>query len=67
MPAPDDDPPGALNRLFPDAVSSLSDGTPLKLGGPGSRGGYMGVYARVVEGGPVALGDEIKIILESDD
>ena len=59
---PPEDPPSALKRLFPEAASSLADGTPLQLGGPEARGGFMGLYARVVEGGQVETGDKIELL-----
>ncbi len=48
-------------RWTPPLLFSDSS-TPLQLGGPEARGGFMGLYARVVEVGQVETGDSIELL-----
>ena len=60
-PAGTDDPPGLLRRTYPEASAAVG-GETMRLGGSDARGGYMGLYARVFEGGTVSLNDEVYVI-----
>lgn len=60
--------PKKLQQLYPEAEAEATTvtGESLRLGGPGSRGGYLGVYARVVEAGRVAPGDPVEPLERRD-
>jgi len=52
---------GELRELFP-CNSALVGGSRVPLGGPKSRGGFMGVYARVVKAGIVSAGARVEVV-----
>jgi len=56
-------PPKVLQDAFPEARALGRDHKTMKaLGGPESMGGYLGVYAKVVEGGGIAVGDTVEVL-----
>ena len=62
-----DDPPSVLQRTYPDATADVGGEIgQMALGGPNAKGGYMGFYARVVEGGDVAVGDGVRLLEEEE-
>jgi uncharacterized protein YcbX len=56
----DIDPPSLLRDLYPEA-STVLDGKKMALGGKESRGGFMGLYARVVRGGRLSVDDPVVV------
>ncbi len=61
--APPMDPASLLKRLYPEAQADVPGlASPMALGGSAAKSGYMGVYARVIEGGEVRVGDEICLL-----
>ena len=48
-----------LQELYPDARASTITGEDMAVGGPDAMGGYMGVYARVVQPGRIKPGDTV--------
>jgi uncharacterized protein YcbX len=56
-------PPELLQQLYPNAMSrSRGDLRPMAIGGPEAKGGYLGVYAEVVQGGEIRIGDGVRVI-----
>jgi uncharacterized protein YcbX len=55
--------PTLLQQLYPNAMS-CSRGLlePMAIGGPCAKGGYLGVYARVLQGGEIRAGDNISLL-----
>ena len=51
--------PTKLQQLYPEAEATTVTGDRMALGGANSRGGYMGVYARVVQPGRIRPGDAV--------
>jgi len=52
--------PNKLQELNPNATTVTGETIP--VGGPTARGGYMGVYAQVVQGGRIPQGDSVRVL-----
>jgi len=58
----DIDVPKLLQDEYPAARSLSRSGEMVNLGGPESRGGFMGLYALVLEPGHIGVGDTIEVL-----